>query len=69
MMAVQIGAGSPPQIGTPKTLFKTAVVPTFNLDHYGVTSDGLRFLLKLPVQHREQPPIIVVTDWTAGLKK
>src|SRR5439155_7543755 len=56
LTAVPIDPGLPPKIGVPKSLFQTGVVPTYNLDHYGVTQDGQRFLIQLPLQGREQPP-------------
>jgi dipeptidyl aminopeptidase/acylaminoacyl peptidase len=69
MMAVNIQLAASPQIGTPVPLFKVGFQPTYNLDHYGVTSDGQRFLVSMPLTDSDSAPITVVLDWTTLLKK
>jgi hypothetical protein len=55
----------------PKALFdahsySTAAV-AFN--KYSLSPDGQRFLIIQPLQANASPPITVVVNWTAGLKK
>ena len=41
-----------------------------SLHQYDVTANGQRFLLNLPVDETPDfPPITVVLNWTAGLRK
>ncbi|MBI3330168.1 MAG: hypothetical protein HYZ81_26100, partial [Nitrospinae bacterium] len=37
--------------------------------HYDVTADGQRFLVNTVVEEPPAPPITVVLNWTAGLKR
>ncbi|MBI3303706.1 MAG: hypothetical protein HYZ72_16700 [Deltaproteobacteria bacterium] len=37
--------------------------------HYDVTADGQRFLVNTLVEDRPAPPITVLLNWTAGLKR
>jgi hypothetical protein len=36
---------------------------------YAVATDGQRFLIGVPVGEESSPPITVILNWTAGLKK
>ena len=36
---------------------------------YDVTRDGQRFLLNVSLEDAASPPITIVVNWTAGLKK
>ena len=67
-MAVSVSGG--PYFGVPKPLFQTRVAHgvTANRTHYVPTRDGRRFL----VNQRSDAipnPIVVVSNWTASLKK
>jgi hypothetical protein len=68
VMAVQIGSGSRPQFGVPRPLFKTGIAPTYNIDHYAVSANGQRFLLRVPLQSSEQSAVTVVLNWNSELK-
>jgi dipeptidyl aminopeptidase/acylaminoacyl peptidase len=48
MMSVTVGRGSPAEIGTPKKLFATRLVPDPTVNQYAVTEDGLKFLVLEP---------------------
>ena len=56
--------------GTPKQLFEAAIGTNTLITRFDVTRDGQRFLLNLPSTAAfTNPPIRVVLNWTAGLKK
>jgi len=72
-MAVPISSGASIESGAPSELFQTPLPflgsqgPDVRAS-YAVTKDGKRFLLNMPQEH-PSPPITVVLNWTAGLKK
>jgi eukaryotic-like serine/threonine-protein kinase len=68
LMAVPVGAG--PSFGIPKPLFETRVAPGVigNRTHYVPSRDGQRFLVNTALD-APIPPITVVVNWTATLKK
>ena len=74
LMAVPVRTGSVFAAGAPHLLFETAIVSTplprtFN---YQPSADGQRFLVNVPAGGEgaaTAPPITVVTNWQAGLKK
>lgn len=75
MMAVPVKAvaGTKPsfEAGTPVALFDAHMVHsvTNELEHH-VTADGKRFLIDTTSgSGAASPPLTVVTNWTAGLKK
>jgi len=67
MMAVPITAGATLSPGIPESLFQTGITVNPVLDQFAVTGDGQRFLLAVPLEFA--PPITVVLNWTALLKK
>ena len=69
LMVVQVGPG--PSFGKPKPLFQTPVPAGVdpNRTHYVPTADGQRFLIEAQSGDSQRSPIIVVLNWTAGLKK
>jgi len=77
MMAVPVkaDAGSKPsfQAGTPAALFDAHMVPGPSnvLFEYDVTADGKRFLINTAggTGAAASPPLTVVTNWNAGVKK
>jgi WD40 repeat protein len=69
LMAVDIKPGEKLDSGIPHALFDTGLTaPAPAVDQYAVTPDGQRFLVQLPVD-TEAPPITVIVNWTASLKK
>jgi Tol biopolymer transport system component len=65
LMAIPVKLGTTITPGTPKALFP---VPLSEQQHsYAVTGDGQRFLVSRLAG--EMPPITVVLNWEAGLKK
>ena len=76
MMAVPVkaiaGAKYSFEAGTPVALFDAhlASSPANNVFEYDVTSDGKRFLINTSSgAGAASPPLTVVTNWNAGLKK
>lgn len=65
MMAVEIKPGSKFSAGAPTEMF---VVPQGSGNNFDVGKDG-NFLLGLPTEHSAPPPIVVVSNWQAGLRK
>jgi eukaryotic-like serine/threonine-protein kinase len=77
MMAVPVKAtaGAKPsfEAGTPAVLFEAHMVGNENttLFEYDVTADGKRFLINTArtAEVTSSPPLTVVTNWSAGVKK
>jgi len=77
-MAVSIAVGADRQtleVGAPVPLFATRLASGANIPsgvmskpQYAVASDG-RFLMNVAVQGATAPPITVVLNWDAALKK
>ncbi|MBN1491019.1 MAG: PD40 domain-containing protein [Phycisphaerae bacterium] len=61
-------AGQSLEAGAPVALFLTRNMGE-KRTQYAVTRDGQRFLINIPVEESTASPIIIVTNWTAGLKK
>ena len=57
-------AGGRLDVGHPTGLFELRDVDPIR-DHYAVSADGLRFLVKLPVDEVRKPQIHVITRWTS----
>jgi serine/threonine protein kinase len=67
MMVVDIrGTGANPEPGVPQPLFDVRLRPTN--PGFDVAKDG-RFLIPTAMEQASAAPIIVVVNWTAGLKK
>ena len=71
MMAVEVKTGSTFEAGAATPLFDTPfrfVASLLLVDNYAVSADGQRFLIN---EHTEAsaPPITVVLNWTADLKR
>lgn len=66
LMAVPMALGARVEPGTPQELFSSV-----GLTGYAPTRDGQRFLVNAPTggEGAAAPPITVVLNWTAGLKK
>jgi Tol biopolymer transport system component len=66
--AVEVGArGDSFEVGPAKTLFETRAMRGGSA--FDVTSDGQRFLVNSLVQAQSASPLVLVTNWTAGVKK
>ncbi len=71
MMAVDVQPATDGglQTGTPHGLFQTHIPVSTVLDLYDVTNDGRKFLLDDVVDNASSPPITIVVNWPAALKK
>jgi hypothetical protein len=69
LMAVLVGDG--PSFGVPVALFQTRVPAgvSANRTHYVPSRDGKGFLVNTQSGDPSPPPITVVLNWTAALKK
>jgi Tol biopolymer transport system component len=68
LMAVDVRAGEGRlEIGLPTQLFAGVMADPYT-DHYAVSADGQRFLVKVPVEGAALEKIHVVTNWTSLLK-
>jgi Tol biopolymer transport system component len=64
LMAVPMALGSSLQVGTPARLFSIA-----GMTYFAASQKGDRFLVNLPAGEVVAPPMTVVTNWQAGLRK
>jgi Tol biopolymer transport system component len=72
LMAVSIKAGTGIEAGVPQALFEAPVRTTSvtgSRNQYIATPDGQRFLVITLLEEATRPPITVVTNWTAALRK
>jgi hypothetical protein len=67
-MAVELRAGPAFEAGTPQPLFAT-LLKNMPGPPYDVSSDGQRILLNRPLGEESSPPITLVQNWTALLKR
>jgi eukaryotic-like serine/threonine-protein kinase len=68
IMAVELRAGPAFEAGTPQPLFAT-LLKNMPGPPYDVSSDGQRILLNRPLGEESSPPITLVQNWTALLKR
>jgi len=55
--------------GVPKALFQTRLMNLIDASRrFGVSTDGQRFLMNIPIGDRVIPPITVYTNWLSLLK-
>jgi serine/threonine protein kinase/dipeptidyl aminopeptidase/acylaminoacyl peptidase len=71
IMAEPVKSDATFEPGIPKALFQTMFIGFVRggSEHYRVTADGQRILVNMPFAGGTPPPITVVLNWTAGLKK
>jgi hypothetical protein len=55
------------ELGTVRPLF--GPLPAGTSYQYDVSPDGLRFLALMPNEQAAPEPLMLVQNWTAGLKK
>jgi hypothetical protein len=63
MMSVAIRPGTRLEFGAPQRMFDSRVTLNPRADHYAVTRDGQRFLLKHDVSRSERDPWTVIVNW------
>ena len=68
LMAVPVTAGKSFEAGTPRPLFETMAPGVALGEFYDPAPDGQRFLMSLPAD-TSTPPLNVIVNWTAALKK
>jgi hypothetical protein len=70
MMAVDVTTSPTFRTSLPKPLFDTAINPgAVNVFRWDASADGKKFLIITTGQEAAAPPITVVLNWAAGLKK
>ena len=68
LMSVTVKMGATFESDSPRALFQTALNVNEFRQTYAVSADGQRFLLNTPVD-TESPPMTVVLNWPALLRK
>ena len=69
LMAVDVNTeGQNFDFGIPKPLFEVRLEVEGRRSRYQVAANGQKFLVNVPLESTS-PPITVVTNWTAGLKR
>jgi hypothetical protein len=68
LMAVEVIAGATFTAGDPRRLFATRRKRTFSRE-YDVAPDGQRFLVNATLADENVPPITLVQNWQALLKR
>jgi serine/threonine protein kinase len=68
MMSVAVKTSATFQADAPRALFDTTLTFAPLRQNYSVATDGQRFLLNVPAGGAA-PPMTIVLNWTAGLKK
>jgi hypothetical protein len=56
----QFAMGASLELGTPRGLFRTRVIPSGALDQYAPSPDGQRFLVVTPLSDADAPPTVIV---------
>jgi serine/threonine protein kinase/Tol biopolymer transport system component len=73
LMSVAVRAGLTLEASLPTPLFETRMAtvfdPSYTRNQYVVSADGNRFLINQPASGERPPPITVVVNWPALLKR
>jgi hypothetical protein len=70
LVSVDVKSARTFAVGPPRVLFRTGIEnPNSDVEDYGVTADGQRFLLKMPAADNRPPELKLVLDWPALLAK
>jgi len=67
LMSASVERGSPPQIGIPRKLFDTGLIPDPAVNQYAVTPDGRKFLVLEPRKGFSEN-YSVVLNWPTAVK-
>lgn len=68
MMAVDVGPSDRFEAGAPRLLFDARISINPRADHYAVTRDGQRFLLKRPLGRGTRDPWAIIVNWPRLLR-
>ena len=70
MIAVGVAESPTLRLGVPTPLFQTRLnmLPS-QMQRYGVSADGQRFLMHVPLSTETVAPITVLVNWQAAVKK
>jgi Tol biopolymer transport system component len=69
LMAVDVRAGGGTfESGPPRALFQTNMKHGYGGYGYAVAPDGQRFLINTPVEPPGTAPLIIILNWTSGLR-
>jgi len=68
LMSVAIEPGRSFQAGVPKLLFETLTPWSAGPSFYDIAADGQKFLMNLP-PNQSAPPLSLIVNWTAALKR
>jgi hypothetical protein len=70
-MSVSVDMGPELKLGVPKPLFQTSLMnlPVPAQRRFGVSPDGQRFIMSLPVPGSTVPPVTVSVNWSSMLKQ
>jgi hypothetical protein len=70
LMSVAIKSFQPFTAGNPETLFPTQIIGTRGIpNQFDVAPDGKKFLINSRTEEAKDVPLVLVNNWTAGLKK
>jgi serine/threonine protein kinase/Tol biopolymer transport system component len=71
LMAAEVAVkGGALEVGQVRPLFVNTGGSARNaFPEYGVTADGQRFLIPMPIEEKSSEPLTLIQNWTAGLKK
>jgi hypothetical protein len=70
LMAVDVESTPAFRLGVPKPLFQTGLnALAMPSRRYGISGDGQRFLMNVPLGEEALAPITVILNWQAALKK
>jgi Tol biopolymer transport system component len=67
MLSATVERGSPPNIGIPRKLFDTGLIPDPTINQYAVTRDGLKFLVLEPRKGFVET-YSVILNWPSALR-
>ena len=68
VMSAEIKSGAKIESSVPQQLFQTRIKFADDCP-YAINPDGSRFLINVPAETNDTAPMIVVLNWTAGLKR
>jgi len=68
VMSVEIKSSAKLESSVPQQLFQTRIKLADDYP-YAINPDGSRFLINVPAETNDTAPMIVVLNWTAGLKR